>query len=229
MPDRCKYHSGQVRRKLLLTIFCMTGCYICESVAQQDEHNPKAFECGFVYSKVKEGKSGEATCSYTAEKVVSNPSEHFPPNEHCKTEPVFEYKDLTNFQIDLATNRVTWDEEDGLASFEVPGMIEYYMRKQKISKEEAIAKARSKIRLRSECNIYSINKISDRTDTDEISRAPLDRPKYTPAYVITFGDSYTNYSIYISSKTNSAILSEYASNNESSWVNLRFGKCRERR
>src|SRR6516162_8203745 len=94
---------------------------------------------GFISEKFKGGKSGVAACSYEAEKVFSAPGEKsFPANEHCQTEPVrFGYTDLENVRIDLSENKVTWDQQFGYFSFDEPDMIEFIMRREKITKEEA--------------------------------------------------------------------------------------------
>ncbi|YBW37785.1 hypothetical protein ACMYR2_0275 [Nitrobacter sp. TKz-YC01] len=104
--------------------------------AQNVVHNARGFECGFIYEKTKNGKSGDASCSYTGETVFSSASRSLPRNEHCYTKNVFSYEDF-NLQIDLAASKVVWDREDGLAPFAFTRMVEYYMRTEKIGKEEA--------------------------------------------------------------------------------------------
>jgi hypothetical protein len=198
-----------------------------EVAAQQMSQNPKAFECGFIYDKFKGGKSGEASCSYMGEKVFSTANDPFPANEHCKTEPVFGFTDLKNFQIDLPTKKLTWDAQGGLASFAEAEMIDYYMKKEKISREEATKRATTKQPIvHYAFTISHAQRIYDTIYIDEINRTPLNPPKNIPADLITFGEPGSNYSIYISENSGNAILSEYVSDNDGTWVNLRFGKCR---
>jgi hypothetical protein len=228
MPNHNQHSRNQAPRiGLWLVVSSVTLCCICEAVAQQGGHNAKAFECGFVYDKMKGGKSSAATCSYTGEMVFGTPNEPFPAKEHCKTESNNGYEDFINFRIDLVANTVTWDEQSGLAPFYEPHMIEYYTQKEKLSREEATARVKVKRPLiHNAFDIRHTDKIYDRIFTDEINRTALNPPIYIPGYVITFGDRDTNYSIYIPGKNSNAILSQYVGDHDASWVNLRFGKCR---
>jgi len=118
--------------------------------------------------------------------------------------------------------------QSGIAPFYEPDMIEYYMQTEKLSREEAISKVKVTYPLfHPAYDIYHIGKIYDAIFIDEVSRTTLKPPRYLPAYLIMFGDKGSNYSVYIPGRNNNAILSEYAGNNEASWVNLRFGKCRK--
>jgi len=174
------------------------------------------------------GKSGAATCSYTGENVFAVAKEHAPTNEHCRTEPNSGYEDLVNFRIDLTTNKVAWDDQTGLSPFYEPHMIEYYMRHENISKEAATEKvAKSKGSVHYDFNILHTDRIADKTHVDEITQSPIKEPMYTPAYLITFRDESSNYSIYISEKSGNAVLTAYVSDLGATWVNLRFGKCRK--
>jgi hypothetical protein len=60
-----------------------------------------------------------------------------------------------------------------------------------------------------------------------VTAKEFDPPKYIPAYLITFGEKGRSYSVYVSGKDSHAILSEYVGDEEASWINLRFGKCRK--
>jgi hypothetical protein len=192
------------------------------------QYDTKGFECGFIYDKFKGGKSSEAACSYDGEKVFGTAGEPFPARLHCKTESVGGFHDLINFRIDLAANTVTWDDQYGLSAFYQLEMIKYYMQTQKISEAEATAKVKGPWRLiHYAFNIRHTEKIYDHIHTDEINRELLKTPQHVPAYLITFGDEDSNYSLYIPGKNNNAILSEYVGDNDASWVNLRFGKCRK--
>jgi hypothetical protein len=229
------YEATMQFAKSMLKIFAVTAlaisgvtlCYIRVGVAQQDEHAATEFECGFVYEKTKGGKSSDASCSYNGEYVFGTPSLPFPASEHCKTEPTHKYKDFVNFRIDLLAKDITWDTHIGSSPFRVLERIEYYMRTEKLSREEATRKAQVTYNIQSGFKIFNVNKIYDTYFNDEITQADLKTPKYVPAYLITFGDKGSNYSIYIAGQSGRAILSKYDSDHTgNSWVNLRFGKCR---
>jgi hypothetical protein len=223
--QRARDHTRQF--KLLLAITVTMGS-ICHAAAQQAQQ----FECGFVYEKMKDGKSGAASCSYSAEKVFSFAgATPFPSKEHCRTEDNGRYEDLVNFRVDLATNKVAWDEQSGLSPFYVPRMIEFYMREEKLSKEaatEMVARSQGST-THHDFDILHTDKIFDITYVDEITKKSLSVPEHTLAYLVTFRDDTNNYSLYISGKRGNAILSEYVGGLEgdASWVNLRFGKCRK--
>jgi hypothetical protein len=223
-----QHHRDYIRQyRLLLAITAAMGS-ICNAAAQQAQQ----FECGFIYEKMEGGKSGAAACSYSGEKVFSLPgSPPFSSNEHCKTETNGGYEDLVNFRVDLTTNKVVWDNQSGLSPFYVPHMAEYLMQKEKLSKEAAAEKA-AKLggggSHHYDFNILHTDKIFDIAYVDEISKKQLTEPVRTLAYLITFRNDTSNYSLYISGKRGDAILSEYVSGDEdASWVNLRFGKCRK--
>jgi hypothetical protein len=97
---------------------------ISDAIAQQTTREARAFECGFIYDKIKTGKSGDASCSYTGEKVFSTASKPFPAREHCDTKRVFSFEDI-RLNIDFVTNQVAFEREDGLAPFAVEEMIDY--------------------------------------------------------------------------------------------------------
>jgi hypothetical protein len=219
-----QHHRDHIRQfKLLLAIAATMGS-ICHAAAQQAQQ----FECGFIYQKMEGGKSGSAACSYLGEKVFSRPRAPFSSKEHCQTEDNANYDDIMNFRVDFTTNTVAWDNQRGASPFFVPHMIEYYMRKEKLSKEAATEMVSRKVQGHYDFKILHTDKIFDITDVDEISKTPLREPVHTLAYLITFSNGISNYSLYISGKRGNAILSEYVGGDEDvSWVNLRFGKCRK--
>jgi hypothetical protein len=204
-----------------------------QTLAQQAKHDATGFECGFIYDKFKGGKSGDATCSYEGEKVFGLGGIRAPANEHCKTEPVANYVDLVNVHIDLSNNKVTWEEQRGSASFFEPGVIEYIMRKEKLSKAEATKMVTEPLITPFDFTIYHTERIYDGISVDEVTRKRLNSPRYVPAYLITFGKIGRSYSLYVPGKDTAAILSEYVTADVggggelSSWINLRFGKCRK--
>jgi hypothetical protein len=215
--------------KVFIAAIGLVMCCFGKALAQHAKHDATGFECGFIYDKFKGGKSSKAACSYEGEKVFSVPGgSGFPANEHCKTEPVTGYTDLINFRIDLSKNKVTWEEQYGLAPFYEPEMIEYIMRTEKLSREEATKRVKGPYSATTyDFNIYHTERIYDTIFVDEVTRKHLDPPRYVPAYLITFGEMGRGYSVYVSGKDSHAILSEYVSDGDATWINLRFGKCRK--
>jgi hypothetical protein len=162
-----------------------------------------------------------------SEKIFSTASNPFPASEHCHTEEIFGYHDFVDFQVFLVAKHISWIERYGLASFAVPEMTDYYMRKDHISREEATKRANNPPHdTYVSYDISYVEKVYDTIYIDEVNRTPLNPPRKTPAYIILFGEDGSNYSLYISEISGNAILSEYVSADEGSWVNLRFGKCR---
>jgi hypothetical protein len=206
-----------------LTIYC-----ICEAVAEQPKPDANTFDCAFLYEKFKGGKSGQAACGYTGKGVWAEVDFPPPAGEHCKTEKVFSYDDLTNFVIDRARNTVRWNQQHGLAPFAIPGAIEHYMRTEKLSRQEATEKAN---RVRTDFyfgKIFHVSQLNEEKWIDEITNQVIPPRKY-PVYLITFGGTTSqNHSIFIYERNNDAILTSYSGDADYSGVKLRFGKCRRR-
>ncbi|WP_416193510.1 hypothetical protein [Nitrobacter sp. TKz-YC01] len=199
--------------------------------AQNVVHNARGFECGFIYEKTKNGKSGDASCSYTGETVFSSASRSLPRNEHCYTKNVFSYEDF-NLQIDLAASKVVWDREDGLAPFAFTRMVEYYMRTEKIGKEEAtrrVAEPRPVMK-QVTYDILGIHKGDEFVSQDPITQALPKKLRNMPVYTLTFGrnDGNSLFTLFVpdDGANGNSILSRYWADGTSSWVSMRFGKCR---
>jgi hypothetical protein len=104
------------------------------------------------------------------------------------------------------------------------------MRTEKIGREEAVRKARQRRDVPpvpGGYRIFHVHKSSAIYTQDPVTQAPLKQPKEVPLYTISFGWNAGNYfySVFIPESGN-AILSRYWTNEDSSWVSLRFGKCR---
>jgi hypothetical protein len=201
--------------------------------SQQVVHDARGFDCGFIYGKTKGAKSGEASCSYTGERVFSDTwrSLHG-PREHCDTKEVFSFEDVT-LRIDFKANNVVWEREEGLAPFAVSQMIDYYMRKENIGREEAAQKVTQRPPpswKQMTYDIFHVYKSDEFVSSDPITQALPKEPRRMPVYTVTFGWNVSNrlYSIFIPDNgiSGDAILSHYVADGSSSWVNMRFGKCR---
>jgi hypothetical protein len=196
-------------------------------------HDARGFECGFIYEKTKDGKSGEASCSYTPDRVFSNASRSFSSKEYCDIKEVFEFEDI-RLRIDFETNKVVWEHEEGLAPFAISQMIDHLMRKEHIGREEATRKVTQPKpplwRQPWTYRILHVDKGDEFVSHDPITQSLPKEPRHMPVYTITFGWSSGNtlYSLFIPDNgTNAdAILSHYVADGTSSWVNMRFGKCR---
>ncbi len=203
--------------------------------SQQVVHDARGFECGFIYDKTKRGKSGDASCSYTGERVFGI-AHSLPPWEHCKTEQVFDFKDV-KLRIDFEANNVVWEQQEGLAPFAIPQMIDYYMREEHIGREEAARKVNKppppwkQIPLTYE--IFHVYKGEAFVSSDPITQTLPKEPKYMPVYTVTFGTNYKLpgndlYSLFIPDNgiDGNAIMSHYVADGSDSWISMRFGKCR---
>jgi hypothetical protein len=155
-----------------------------------------------------------------------------PSREHCYTKEIFSYEDI-RLRIDFDANNVVWEHEDGLAPFAVPQMIDYYMRKENIKREEAARRVMQRPQLglkQLTYHILYVYKGDEFVSYDPATQTLPKEPRNMPVYTITFGLNVANnlYSIFIpdNGTIGDAILSHYVADGGSSWVNLRFGKCR---
>jgi hypothetical protein len=136
-------------------------------------------------------------------------------------------------RIDLEANNVVWEREEGLAPFAVSQMIDYYMRKENIKREEATRKVMQRPQLpwkQLTYRIFHVYKGYEFVSHDPVTQALPKEPRNMPVYTVMFGwnSGNTLYSIFIpdNGTNGDAILSHYVADGGSSWVNLRFGKCR---
>lgn len=203
-----------------------------QSSSQEVVHDARGFQCGFIYDKTKGGKSGEASCSYTGDKVFSTLDRPFPPREHCETKEVFRFEDI-RLRVDFTSDEVVWEPENGLVPFAVSRMIEYYMRKEKIGREEAALKVKQRpepLLKERKYRIFYVYKGDTFVSHDPITQGLPKQPRNMPVYTVVFGWNASNnlYSLFVpgDGTNGEAILSHFVADGSSSWVNLRFGKCR---
>jgi hypothetical protein len=112
-------------------------------------------------------------------------------------------------------------------------MIDYYMRKENIGREEATRKVTQRPPpswKQMTYDIFHVYKGDEFVSHDPVTQALPKVPRNMPVYTVTFGWNVSNtlYSIFIpdNGTNGDAILSHYVADGGSSWVNLRFGKCR---
>ena len=107
------------------------------------------------------------------------------------------------------------------------------MRKENIRREEATRKVMQRPPLlwkEMTYRIFHVHKGDEFVSYDPVTKTLPKVPRRMPVYTITFGLNAGNnlYSIFIpdNGTNGDAILSHYVADGGSSWVNLRFGKCR---
>jgi hypothetical protein len=201
--------------------------------SQEVVHDARGFECGFIYEKTKGGKSGAASCSYAPDKVFSNISRSFSPGEFCDIKEVFEFEDI-RLRIDFDADKVVWEHEEGLAPFAIPLLVDHLMRKEHIGKAEATKKVTQPKpplwRQPWTYRIFYVHKGDEFVSHDPVTQSLPKQPTHMPVYTVTFGyiSGNTLYSLFIPDNGGNvdAILSRYWANGTSSWISMRFGKCR---
>jgi hypothetical protein len=183
------------------------------------------FECGFIQEKSVNGKSNEASCSMDPEKVFSTSQYHHKPTDHCDVDEVYGYEDYINFFINDKLAR--WDWQYGLIESAKPRQKRYYIQQGK-SEEEA-EKSVNAIHVRH----YMFPVFSHFINQDEIlinslTQKPYKNPRKQKIHIYTFGDDSWSFTLYIPEVSGKAILIKYSSEEDSSWVNIRFGTCRDK-
>lgn len=120
---------------------------------------------------------------------------------------------------------VSWKEEFGLAETFKPRMKKYYIEHGKSEKEaeESINVTRStnySFRVSShyigQSNIYF----------DSLTQQAYKETQKQKIHIYTFGNNMQSFSLYIPEISKKAILIQYSSMEDTSWVNIRFGTCR---
>jgi hypothetical protein len=186
----------------------------------------KTFKCEFVQEKFDGGQSNEATCSGTGEIAMG-----LKRTEHCKVDfPVFSFSDYIDFNVDLNQKTIAYTAVRGVTDYGIKHMILDHKKKGDKTEEE-VRKDYSKVYKRKQegFNILSIN-------TYQSSPVLFGKEPLMTNYLIVYKDSYLDskrpdehlYSLFIPNNGHS-IITEYNSSRtrkgESSWVNVKFGKC----
>jgi hypothetical protein len=140
---------------------------------------------------------------------------------------------ISKLSIDLSAGNVVWERDDGLAPFATSQMVDYYMRTEKIGRAEAVRNVQQRPQLGMKQVTYRILHVQ-KGDTfvsrDPITQALPKEPRSMPTYTVTFGYGFgdSQYSLFVpdNGADAAAILSRYWADGISSWVTMRFGKCR---
>jgi hypothetical protein len=112
-------------------------------------------------------------------------------------------------------------------------MIDHYMRRENLKREEAARKVLQRPELpgkRMTYRIFHVYKGDEFVSSGPITLTLPKEPRNMPVYTITFGLNVSNrpHSIFIpdNGTGDGAILTHYVSDGASSWINMRFGRCR---
>jgi len=204
-------------------------CYIMVSlfatmfIAHNGLSSELTFECGFIQERLPKGKSNKAACSADPDKVFSTIQYQHDKNDHCDIEPVTHYEDYINFFV---TDRVvSWKQEFGLTETFKPKMKKYYVEHGK-SEEEAEESVNVTRSINYSSPVFSHYTGQEEVYINSISQQPYKEPKKQKVHIYTFGNNRQSFSLYIPEISKKAILIEYSSMEDASWVNMRFGTCR---
>ena len=180
-------------------------------------------ECGFIQEKIVNGKSNEASCSMDPEKVFSTSQYHHKPTAHCDVDEVYGYTDYINFLVDDKFAR--WKSQYGLTEKGKLKQKQYYIQKGK-SEEEAERSVNSIHVIKYLFPVFSHFVGHDKIWINSLTQKPYKKPRKQKTHIYTFGDDNQSFTLYIPEISGKAILIEYSSMEDLSWVNIRFGNCR---
>ncbi|NVJ48578.1 MAG: hypothetical protein HWE07_15695 [Cytophagia bacterium] len=180
--------------------------------------NSKSFECAFLQERDNGGKPNKATCSMMPEDVLSTKFEKPRPSEHCIVKTPLAYEDLQDFTVDLKTGELSWMEVSILSK----DLINYREPKKRGSSP---AKESSKNTYSKPVSFTILSHTTSKQliTIDPLTQKFLEQPKEAQAHSIVFGDGYY---LYIPEHSGHAILAKPSGTSSSSFIELRFGKCR---
>lgn len=183
------------------------------------------FECGFIQEKLPQGKSNKASCSMDPDKVYSTSGHQHDKNDHCDIEPVSHYEDYLNFLVTDAF--VSWKAQEGLTEAFKPRMKKYYIEHGE-SQEKAEELVNSTDSIDYSFSVFSHYVGQSDIRINSLTNEPYEKPKKQKIHVYTFGNKRQSFSLYIPEISKKVILIQYSSSEDSSWVGIRFGRCRVR-
>jgi len=185
----------------------------------------QGFQCSFIQEKFSGGKPNTASCSANPEVVYRTKFNQPKSSDHCDVEAVYSYTDLENVLINPDIKLVTWTEKYGLTEDAKIKQKAYYIRKG--DTEESATKKVSHTRSDEESfEITSYVKSHSAIFWDAISRKSYEPYKKSPVHNFVIQGIYESYLLTIPEATMQATLIKSTGDEQNSWVNLRFGKCR---
>ncbi len=185
----------------------------------------KVFECAFLQDKYASGKPNKASCSMLPEIVFSDKWHTPKKNEHCKVDTIHAYRDIEDVIIDTESGSVTWKTRFGLIDEAKPRQKKYYIEKGD-SEEEAEKKVNSETEKLEYFKIKSYHVSQQNIRYDEVTRSFRESPKKALEHNLMFTDGNGILYLYIPEASWHAILFEPNGMTGSSWVGMRFGRCR---
>lgn len=186
----------------------------------------QTFECAFLQDKYASGKPNKASCSMLPEKVYSTKWYTPKPSEHCDIENVYMYQDMEDVIVDTKAGVVSWTRHFGLTDDAKPKQKKYYMDKGD-TEEEANKKVNSERRMKESFRIKAHYVSKQNIFIDDITGKALDPPKNIPQHSLIFSNNTWLFHMYIPESSGYAILMEPSGGADSSWVEMRFGRCRK--
>lgn len=204
------------------TIFAFMFVLLLEANSARGE----CFECAFIQEKYSSGKPNEASCSMLPEKVYSTKWHTPRKDEHCDIKAVYSFEDLTDVMVDTDKESVIWTSHYGLTDEAKPKQKAYYI-KQGMSEDEADKKVNFEKKDTQFFRIVTHYKSNTRIYFDEVTGKIFDPPKQVPEHTLILTNQHNLFYLYIPEASGHAILLRPTGNADSSWVNIRFGRCRK--
>lgn len=147
---------------------------------------------------------------------------------HCNVQQVYTYTDLTDAVVDIDAGIVKWTEHFGLTEEARVGLRARYIAEGK-SEREADDLVSSERRDLEYLQIVSQVVTNTEIRLDPIKQEMIATPRTIPEYNLTLSGNNQVYFLFIPAANGEAILSKPTTSVDGvhSWVNVRFGKCRE--
>ena len=182
--------------------------------------------CDFSSDKHREGKSNKVTCAKNPEVVFSTKYRKLEIWKHCDNEKVFDADSITDVVVDLKLKAVRWEEKIEQTEYSIKYMYNHYL-ESGYSEEEAKKAANFTYPPRHGFfKIYSISEGTEKIHFNKKLKKAYDPEKIIKTKTISFRDSIYDYHLYIPDIDHGqSILTEYVSNDDNSWIRMRFGHC----
>ena len=198
---------------------------VCAAIALSLPVHAAFFECAFLQEKHAAGKSNKASCSMLPEKVYSTKWYTPKQTEHCDIDKVHSYEDIEDVIINTEVGIITWKKHYGLTEDAKTSQKRYYI-EHGDSEEEADKKVNFEKKQEEYFQIKSHHVSEQNIWIDEVTGKLLDPPKKIPYHNLMFTDGRSMFYLYIPESSGHAILLEPNGMADSSWVEMRFGRCR---
>ncbi len=187
----------------------------------------ESFECAFIQEKYSSGKSNQASCSMLPEKVYSTKWHTPRKNEHCEVKAVYSlFDDLTDVIVNTDKKSVIWTNHLGIIDDAKTKQKANYI-KQGMSEDKADKKVNFEKKDMEYFKIVTHYKSNTRIYFDEVTGKAFHPPKEVPEHTLILSNKHSLFYLYIPEASGHAILLAPRGEADSSWINIRFGKCRK--